>query len=178
MGLITDLLNLTQIGSGRLVYHVGDIIARDVLAASASLVEPLVAQKLIVYEGIACDASIVARGDPEKVTQILVNLLSNAIKFTPSGGRLTIDCEATSDAVLMHISDTGLGIPKDKLEAIFDPFVQVKIGSLGPERGIGLGLAISRDLARAMEGDITVESTLGEGARFTLRLPRSSGGTL
>jgi signal transduction histidine kinase len=73
----------------------------------------------------------------------------------------------------MRVSDTGIGIPPDKLEVIFDPFVQVKVGSAGHESGIGLGLAISRGLARAMQGDLTVESALGAGARFTLTLPRA-----
>ena len=111
------------------------------------------------------------RGDAEKISQILVNLLSNAIKFTPPGGRLIIDCEATGRVVMMRVADTGIGIPQHKLDAIFEPFVQVKGGSLGPEGGIGLGLAISRGLARAMDGDLTVESTLGQGSRFTLTLP-------
>jgi signal transduction histidine kinase len=74
----------------------------------------------------------------------------------------------------MRVRDTGIGIPADKFEAIFEPFIQVKGGSTGPESGIGLGLAISRSLARAMKGNLTVESTLGEGARFTLTLPLSS----
>ncbi|HEY5440543.1 MAG TPA: ATP-binding protein [Gemmatimonadaceae bacterium] len=174
MGLITDLLNLTKVSSGQLVYNIDDIVPRELLATSTALVEPLIAQKLLIYDGIACDAKIVARGDPEKVTQILVNLLSNAIKFTPPGGRLAIDCEATQDAVLIRVSDTGIGIPPEKLKVIFEPFVQVKGSSLGPESGIGLGLAISRGLAQAMHGDLSVESTLGAGARFTLTLPRAS----
>jgi signal transduction histidine kinase len=116
----------------------------------------------------------VVRGDKEKVIQILLNLFSNGIKFTPAGGRLVIDCEATDAAVLMRVSDTGIGIPSDKLEAIFEPFIQVKGGSMSPESGVGLGLAISRSLARAMDGDLTVESTLGVGTCFTLVLPRST----
>jgi signal transduction histidine kinase len=174
MGLISDLLNLTKVSSGQLVYDIRDIIARAVLASSVGLVEPLFAQKHLIYDGIACDASIVVSGDLEKVIQILVNLLSNAIKFTPPGGRLVVDCEAKGDAVLMRVSDTGIGIQPEKLDVIFDPFVQVKGGTTGPESGIGLGLAISRSLARGMHGDLTVESTLGKGARFTLTLPRSS----
>jgi signal transduction histidine kinase len=174
MGLISDLLNLTQVTSGNVGYDLGDIVARDVLAASVALLEPLIGQHSLIFDGIACDAGIVARGDREKVIQILVNLLSNGIKFSLPGGRLGIDCEATGDAVMMRVSDTGIGIPADKLERIFEPFVQIKNGTLRPEGGIGLGLAISRGLAQAMQGDLTVESTLGHGSRFTLTLPRSS----
>jgi len=100
--------------------------------------------------------------------------LSNAIKFTPPGGRIAVDCEVKGDAVLLSVSDTGIGIPADKLDVIFDPFVQLKEGLAGRESGLGLGLAISRDLARAMSGDLTVESSKGSGARFTLTLPRAS----
>src|SRR6202035_1790819 len=120
------------------------------------------------------DSTIIARADPEKVTQILVNLLSNAIKFTPAGGHISAECGAGDDAVTLSINDTGLGIATEKLENIFEPFVQLKAGLADREGGIGLGLSISRDLARAMKGDLTVESTEGKGARFTLSLPRAT----
>jgi signal transduction histidine kinase len=174
MGLINDVLNFTKLGSGHLVYDIADIRAHAVLAASVALVEPLIVQKQLIYDGITCDPKMRLRGDQERVIQILVNLLSNAIKFTPPGGRLVIDCEATEKAVRMRVCDTGIGIPPDKLEAIFEPFIQIKGGLTGPESGIGLGLAISRLLARAMHGDLTAESALGEGARFTLTLPLST----
>jgi signal transduction histidine kinase len=166
-------MDFTKIGSGHLDYDVGDVIARDVLEASVALVEPMFAKGRLIYDGITCDAGIVARGDQEKLIQILVNLLSNAIKFTSPGGHLAMACAIAADTVLLRVSDTGIGIPSDKLEVIFDPFVQVDGRSLGPDSGIGLGLAISRGFARGMHGDLTVESTLGQGARFTLTLPRS-----
>lgn len=172
-GLIEDLLNFTKLGSGQLQFDVSDVIIRDALAAAVALVEPLISQKQLVYDGITCDAAIIAQADPEKLSQILVNLLSNAMKFTAPGGRIAIECESTNDTVLIHVSDTGIGISSDKLEAIFDPFVQVKSGLAGRDRGVGLGLAISRGLARAMHGDLTVESTLGKGSRFTVTLPRA-----
>ncbi|MGQ0712152.1 MAG: ATP-binding protein [Gemmatimonadaceae bacterium] len=173
LALITDVLNLVRAGSGRLLYEIGDVVATDALAAAVALVEPLILEKIIVYDVVECDPTIVARGDPEKVTQILVNLLSNAIKFTPRGGQIAFDCEVTDDTVRLNIADTGVGIPADKLEAIFDPFFQVYADPASREEGVGLGLAISRDLARAMHGDVTVESVLGHGARFTLVLPRA-----
>jgi signal transduction histidine kinase len=172
--LITELLNFVQVDSGRVSYDIGDVNAHDALTRAVELIEPLVARKGIIWDGITCDASIAARADPEKVTQILVNLLSNAIKFTPPGGRIAADGAVEGDTVLLSFSDTGVGIPADKLDAIFEPFVQLKEGLADRESGVGLGLAISRDLARAMNGDLTVESSEGGGARFTLALPRAS----
>jgi signal transduction histidine kinase len=171
-GLITDILNLTKVGGGNLVYNTGDILARETILASIALVEPLIAQRRLLLENVLCDAELVARGDRDKVIQILVNLLSNAIKFTPAGGKLVVDCSISATAVHIRICDTGIGIPSAKLDQIFEPFVQIDGRSFGGETGVGLGLAISRGLARAMRGDLSVESTLGEGARFTLSLPR------
>jgi signal transduction histidine kinase len=172
--LITDLLKFVRVGSGHVSYAVADINAHDAFTHALELLEPLITQSGLVCDGVAGDASIVARADPEKVTQILVNLLSNAIKFTPAGGHIAAECEAVGDTVLLRVTDTGVGIPAAKHEAIFEPFVQLSEGLAGRESGVGLGLAISRDLARAMNGNLTVESSEGRGARFTLVLPRAS----
>jgi signal transduction histidine kinase len=172
--LITEILNFVHVGSGAVSYDIGDINAHDALMRAVELIEPLIAARGVSWDGIACEASVVARADPEKVTQILVNLFSNAIKFTPPGGRIAAECEVKGDAVLLTVSDTGIGIPADKLDAIFEPFVQLKDGLADRVGGVGLGLAISRDLARAMSGDLSVESIDGRGARFTLALPRAS----
>jgi signal transduction histidine kinase len=172
--LITEILNFVRIGSGRVPYAISDVKACDAMHHAIELIEPLFGQKEIVFDGISGDSSIVARADPERVTQILVNLLSNAIKFTPAGGHISAECSATADKVAIQVSDTGIGIAADKHEAIFEPFIQLKESLTNRESGVGLGLAISRDLARAMNGDLTVESTEGQGARFTLSLPRAS----
>jgi signal transduction histidine kinase len=172
--LITEVLNFAQIGSGGMSYAVSDVNGCDALRHAIELIEPLIAQRGLVFDGISGDLSIVARADPEKVAQILVNLLSNAIKFTPAGGHISAQCAAVDDTVILSISDTGLGVAREKLEAIFEPFIQLKEGLADRASGVGLGLAISRDLARAMNGDLTVESTEGKGSRFTLSLPRAS----
>ena len=172
--LITEILNFARVGSGSVFYAVSDINACDALRHASELIEPLIAQAGLAFDGVSGDSTIVASADPEKVTQILVNLLSNAIKFTPSGGHISAECAAVDDTVTLSISDTGLGIAAEKLETIFEPFVQLKEGLSDREGGIGLGLSISRDLARAMKGDLTVESTEGKGTRFTLSLPRAS----
>ncbi len=103
-----------------------------------------------------------------------MNLVANAIKFTNGGGSVTIECCSDGASVRTDVRDTGIGIPAGQLEAIFVPFVQLEAsGHRGDDRGVGLGLAISRQLARAMRGDVTVESIVGGGSTFTLRLPRA-----
>jgi signal transduction histidine kinase len=172
--LITEILNFVRVGSGHLQYAVGDVKACDAMRHAIELIEPLFKQKGLKFNGVAGDLDTVAHADPERVTQILVNLLSNAIKFTPAGGEVSADCGSTADTVTLRISDTGIGIAVEKHETIFEPFMQLKEGLTDREGGVGLGLAISRDLARAMNGDLTVESSEGKGARFTLSLPRAT----
>jgi signal transduction histidine kinase len=101
-----------------------------------------------------------------------VNLVTNACKFTPVGGSINVDCVRLDRAVELRVTDSGPGVPAHKLDAIFEPFVQLDNGLTRVTAGTGLGLAISRELARAMGGDLAVTSTLGEGSTFTLTLPR------
>jgi len=113
--------------------------------------------------------------DRDKLAQVLLNILSNAVKFTDEGGRISIvvaDDEGDADQVTVRITDTGVGIPSDKLEAVFEPFVQVRSDYTRGVEGTGLGLAISRDLARGMGGDLHVTSELGKGSTFELVLRR------
>jgi signal transduction histidine kinase len=174
--IITEILNFVQAGSGRVTYAMIDIPACKAMRDAIELIEPLFGEKSIAFDGVSGDASIVARADRARVTQILVNLLSNAIKFTPPGGHISASCTSAADTVSLEISDTGIGIAAEKQEAIFEPFIQLKETFVGREGGVGLGLAISRDLARAMKGDLTVESEEGKGARFMLSLPRGQHG--
>jgi len=172
LGLINDLLNLTKIGNESVAYEITDVNAYEVLQASVTMLEPLFGQKGLIFEGVFCDVSIYALGDRDKVIQILVNLLSNSMKFTSANGHIRIDGEESRDGVMLRVTDTGMGMADEKLATIFDPFVQVSDTLTGKYAGMGLGLAISRDLARAMGGDLTVRSILGAGSTFTLSLPR------
>ena len=101
----------------------------------------------------------------------MLNLLSNAVKFTNAGGTITISTTFTEDTASIFVADTGRGIPADKLEAIFEPFVQLGRSLSSAHEGTGLGLAISRDLARAMKGDLTASSAEGSGSTFEF-IPR------
>jgi signal transduction histidine kinase len=121
----------------------------------------------------AGEPGLAVRADPEKLRQILLNLLSNAVKFTPVGGRVGVEVDVAGAWARFRVSDTGIGIPPDRLESIFEPFVQLGRSLSSAHEGTGLGLAISRDLARAMGGDLRAESTAGQGSVFTLTLPRS-----
>jgi signal transduction histidine kinase len=137
------------------------------------MIEPSALAKGIELHAGPPKTECVALGDRARVDQILLNLLSNAIKHTAAGGSITVACSASADRALMAVTDTGSGIPKEKLESIFEPFVQLGRSLSSSHEGMGLGLSISRDLARAMNGDLTVSSKVGKGSTFTLSLPRA-----
>lgn len=174
LGLINDVLNFAQLEAGQVTLAIEDVSAADVLASVEDMIAPQMAAKRLDYQGGACDPALIVRADPEKARQILLNLLTNALKFTNAGGSIRTECEATDRHVVIRVQDTGRGIQADRLEAIFEPFTQVNPSLTSPTTGVGLGLAISRDLAHAMGGDLTVESTVGVGSTFTLRLLRTA----
>jgi signal transduction histidine kinase len=173
LGLINGVLNYARLETGNIHYEVETVPVRDVLAMAESLVAPQVLARQLTLAVADCDPKAELRADREKVNQILLNLLSNAIKFTAPGGQIEVDCGASRGTIWIDVSDTGAGIPADKLQRIFEPFIQVDTTLTRTKEGVGLGLAISRDLARGMGGDLTVESTVGQGSRFHLTLPRA-----
>jgi signal transduction histidine kinase len=138
------------------------------------MVEPQSQAKGVGLKRRACDAEWKGLGDVAKVDQILINLLSNAIKFTSNGGEVSVSCSVDAATARIVVEDTGCGIPAEKIESIFEPFVQLGRSLSSAHEGMGLGLAISRDLARAMKGDLTVRSLVGRGSVFTLSLPRAT----
>ena len=174
LSLINDILNFAKLEAGRVDFDIEPVELRGVLESLEALVMPLLRAKDIRYSdrGRVCDAAVLA--DEEKVRQILLNLLSNAIKFTAAGGAIEIDCDGDAATVRITVSDSGIGIASEKLGAIFEPFVQLERKLATTHEGTGLGLSISRNLARSMQGDLVVDSAPGQGARFTLSLPRAS----
>ncbi len=171
LGIINDLLNFSRLEAGQIVYDTARVPLRESIDAIVSLLEQQAAEKGIALSLRECPEGIAALADGAKVDQIILNLCSNALKFTPKGGRVELACERRGDRVAVHVSDTGVGIPADQAERIFEPFVQLGRDLTTPHEGTGLGLAISRDLARGMGGDLAVESEVGKGSRFTLTLP-------
>jgi signal transduction histidine kinase len=172
LGLIEDVLNFAKIEAGRVVFNVQAIPVAELVEELDVLVEPQIREKGLSYHRQEAPAEA-AQVDAEKTRQVLLNLLSNAVKFTPAGGCITISFETREREVDISITDTGTGIPLDKQEAIFEPFVQVQRAYTSTNGGTGLGLAISRDLARAMGGDLRVQSVPEEGSTFVLSLPRA-----
>ena len=171
MRVITDLLNFSRIEAGFLTYDIAPISLSHVIEAIAPLVEPQGVKKGITLEVQTVNRTCVALGDRAKVDQILLNLLTNAVKFTPAAGSVSVACRFTGEVAAIDVSDTGVGIHPAKQESIFEPFVQLGRSLSSAHEGVGLGLAISRDLARAMGGDLTVVSSPGAGSTFTLTLP-------
>ena len=174
LGIISDVLNFTKIEAGQLTYQLGPIPLRAVIESVTPMVEQQTAAKGLDLQTELPPHQCVALGDRTRVDQIVLNLLSNAIKFTPSGGRITVKCTMSDKIASIAVIDTGKGVPPEKQESIFEPFVQLGRSLSSAHEGMGLGLSISRDLARAMRGDLTVSSRPGEGSTFTLTLPRQS----
>ncbi|HST61760.1 MAG TPA: ATP-binding protein, partial [Longimicrobium sp.] len=181
IGLVNEILDLAKVEAGEMVVERHAAPVLEAAEAALSLVAPQAAAKgiQIGLERRSCNADALYLGDPDRVRQILVNLLSNAVKFTGEGGRITLRCLTVDAAdapgagpwISVEVEDTGMGIAPEHLGRVFEPFLQVDDKHTRREGGTGLGLTISRKLARLMGGDLTVKSRPGEGSSFTLLLP-------
>ncbi len=177
LAVIEDLLNYSRVESGKATFATDPVSLHAVVGRALEMIALQAAEAgLSVHHG-GCDPDAIARADEPRVEQIVLNLLSNAVKFTAAGGSLSVRCDGAGDRVSISVVDTGQGVPEDKLDAIFEPFVQLGRAFARPVEGTGLGLAISRHLAEGMGGTLTVESTLGHGSTFVLTLPRAADGT-
>ena len=174
--LVGDVLSFAKLGAGRIELRFAPIEVDATIASVVEMITPQLVEKSLTLAPRSIAPDLVVTGDLDKTRQILVNLLANALKFTPPGGTISIGAEAKDDRVEISVSDTGIGVPAEQLEQIFEPFVQAKRAVRSTDGGVGLGLAISRRLARAMNGDLTVRSVVGEGSTFTLSLPRADRG--
>jgi PAS domain S-box-containing protein len=174
--IITDILSFSRIEAGRIQYALGPVPVRDVLARMEGVIEPQARARDLEYrcENVADGLSVVA--DREKLEQVLINLLGNAVKYTPARGRVTLYAEADDSRVRINVRDTGIGIEPAQLASIFEPFIQLESPLTRTSEGAGLGLAISRELARGMGGELGATSTPGAGSVFTLELPRAGSG--
>ena len=180
LGLINNVLNLTRIETGRVEYRIRPVLVSSVLGDLVSLVQPqFAAREISLVSCLPKDdgvSDVYVAADREKLIQILTNLLGNAAKVTPAHGEVEMRLaeDPRANAVMIIVRDSGVGIPADKLELIFEPFVQLERSLTTPAEGAGLGLAISRDLARGMGGDLRAESYGGQGATLILTLPKAT----
>ena len=172
--LIGDMLDFARLEAGAVEVTLSAVPVDEALARAESLVEVRFEEEDLTYERTSCPPDLYVRADPDRLQQVLLNLLTNAIKFTPAGGTVSVSVTTDAEHVRLHVRDTGVGISPDAQEHIFDPFVQAKQrpgADAEQERGVGLGLAISQDLAEAMGGSLTVDSVENEGSTFTIALP-------
>ncbi|HEX6050248.1 MAG TPA: GAF domain-containing sensor histidine kinase [Gemmatimonadaceae bacterium] len=172
LGIIEDLLDLSRLEHGAPAdIEFGQVPIHETLGGLETLIAPQLRARNITYIYNKPDVDLVAYANRARVEQIVLNLLSNAIKYTAPGGRVGLSSDLRNGRVEIRVSDTGHGIPREKLESIFEPFTRVEMDLTRTTEGTGLGLAISRHLARAMFGDLTARSEVGHGSIFTLTLP-------
>lgn len=176
MTLINDILEFARLDSGRVQVLPRAIMVSEVVARAAALVRVQCNDAGLELTIDGCASGALALADPDRLQQILLNLLTNAAKFTPPGGSIDLTCESDGKRTRIRVRDTGIGIAPEDLPRIFSPFVQVDAAPAQSRSmsGVGLGLAISRDLARAMHGDVTAESAPGAGSTFTIDLPAAT----
>jgi signal transduction histidine kinase len=184
LGLIAGVLDYSRVEAGAVTYRITDVPLAEAVAEAETLVAPQLRAKGLGYAWSGAPPGLAVQADREKLQQILLNLLGNAVKFTDARagvpGRIEVACsvdeggEATGGRVRIQVRDTGEGIAAEELERIFEPFVQADQRLTREHAGVGLGLAISRDLARGMGGDLTVASAPGTGSTFTIVLRRAA----
>jgi Signal transduction histidine kinase len=171
LGIINDILNFTRLEATEVKFDIIDVPLRALIADLDAVVSSLARAKSLSYRCNSPAGTVYVRADPDKLRQIMINLLSNAVKFTPEGGRIRVSSTLNQKSVSIHVEDNGPGIPRDKHEAVFEPFVQLDRGLTRTTDGTGLGLAISRGLARGMGGDVQLRSDVGVGSVFTVTIP-------
>ncbi len=171
LSLINDILDLAKIEAGKMQVRVEEFSIHDVGEALLNMFRPMADKKNIVLEGQIDPGIPVLKQDSNKLQQILWNLLSNAVKFTPEGGRVTLKIESDGQHLIVSVIDTGVGIPPEDQELIFEKFRQGTSPLTREHAGTGLGLSIVRELAKLLGGSVGLQSQLGRGSTFTVTLP-------
>jgi signal transduction histidine kinase len=170
LALIDDVLSFAKIEAGTTSIMSRPVAVCEALDSLEAVLRPDLVRQDLTFAWNGCDPALSVLADPMKLRQILLNVLGNAIKFTPPNGRIELSALRNADRVSIRVSDTGIGVPADKIGRVFEPFFQVQAGTTREYPGVGLGLAIARDFARAMGGDITMESAPGKGSAVTIEL--------
>ena len=172
--LINDVLDLSRVASGELEIVARRVAVEEAVADAVAKIRPLADEKGLTLT-VEESGPIEALADPLRLQQIVLNLLSNAIKFTARGGRVEVRMRSAGQVVEVEVIDTGIGIAAEHLDRVFDEYSQIDDAYSRSQEGTGLGLAVSRRLAELMAGTLRVESTVGRGSVFRLRLPAPSG---
>jgi signal transduction histidine kinase len=170
LALINDILDLAKIEAGRMPLHLEDTVLQEVMREASVQVDPLIKKKGLAYRWVGPDDPLHMLTDRTKLKQIMLNLLSNAVKFTHSGS-ITLLAACEGDIVRIDVTDTGIGIRKQDLAAIWDDFRQVDQSRTREFGGTGLGLSITRKLSGALGGRVTLTSEYGTGSTFSVFLP-------
>ena len=173
LALISRVLDLSRIEAGTVLYNLASVPVAEVVVEMRDLMAPQAASRGVSLETGEIDPALRVRADVDKLRQILLNLLANALRHTPPRGRVRIDAAGEDSRVTISVWDTGPGIPAHKRDILFEPFVQIGRSLTSTQEGLGLGLAISRDLARGMGGDLELDAS-APGARFVATLPAAS----
>jgi signal transduction histidine kinase len=175
--MINDILDLAKMESGKMDVRLSDFRVGQVVSAQCDMARPLTEKKNIDMETSIPPDLPPMRQDQARIQQILNNLLSNAIKFTPEGGRITVGVARDDGFLVLRVSDTGVGIAEEDQQAIFEKFRQGRTVAPSGDAmtreysGSGLGLSIVKELCKLLGGEVSVESALGKGSTFTIRLP-------
>jgi len=169
--MINELLDMAKIEAGRLEVHCETVSISDIIEGITGIMEPQARKKSITLHIDIDDDVPAVHTDPGKIQQILYNLLSNAIKFTPEDGDIHLGAKRQDDRIRLQVRDSGPGIPDDLQDVIFEKFRQIESGHTRAHAGTGLGLAICKELAGMLQAELSVASTLGQGATFTLSVP-------
>lgn len=170
LSLVNTILDFSKIEAGKMEVHKTLFFINDVIKEVNILIESMAEKKKVKFLGAIAD-NIEVYADRQLIKQVLINLMTNAIKFSPDGESITLEHIADTHADRFSLYDHGYGIPEDKLKTLFDPFTQIREHQNGAMKGTGLGLAIVKKIIELHEGEIWVESTVGEGSCFSFSLP-------
>jgi len=170
--LINNLLDLTKLEEGKLRLKIRTVNLVDFTTSLLSSVKPMADQKQIRLYFQHPPQPVDLTVDPDQFEKVVLNLLSNALKFTPSGGKITLYLEERESMVSLTVEDTGIGIPANMLNTIFDRFSQVDGSKSRPHEGTGIGLSLAREIVDLHQGSIRAESELGRGSRFIVELKK------
>jgi signal transduction histidine kinase len=169
--LVDDVLNYSRLEAGPIVMHSSIVKVNEMFDSIEPVLQPELRRKRLSLDRTSLERGLSVVADPERLRQVLLNVVTNAVKYTPDGGSVGLGAERENGKVRIAVKDSGVGIPADALARVFEPFYQVDRGPGARIPGVGLGLAIARDLTRAMRGELTIESTVGSGTTVSVLLP-------